>query len=261
MSNIEALLLGILQGLTEFLPVSSSGHLEIANHLLGINAESNLAFSTAVHAGTVLSTLVVFRREIFDIICSVFKFKKTPETELFIKLLVSAVPVLFVGLFLKDEVESLFGGSLLIVGLMLILTAILLTVSHYAPRRGRDVSMLSAFVIGIGQALAVMPGLSRSGTTISTGLMMGVKREKVAAFSFLMVIIPIVGATFLEVIDGDFGSGEGALSWSSVAIGFFSAFLSGLVACRAMIRFVSKGHLLWFALYCFVLGIITIFVV
>jgi undecaprenyl-diphosphatase len=254
MSHIEALLLGILQGLTEFLPVSSSGHLEIANHFLGINAETNLAFTTAVHAGTVFSTIVVLRREIWGIIKGVVSFKMTPETQLFLRLLVSAVPILIVGLLLKDQVEALFGGSLLVVGLMLILTAILLTVSHYAPQRNKEVSILGAFIIGIGQAVAVMPGLSRSGTTISTGLMLGVKRENVAKFSFLMVIIPIVGATFLEVLNGDFGNGDNALPWSVVAVGFFSAFLSGLLACKAMIRLVSRSHMLWFALYCLVVG-------
>jgi undecaprenyl-diphosphatase len=196
----------------------------------------------------------VLRREIWGIIKGVVSFKMTPETQLFLRLLVSAVPILIVGLLLKDQVEALFGGSLLVVGLMLILTAILLTVSHYAPQRNKEVSILGAFIIGIGQAVAVMPGLSRSGTTISTGLMLGVKRENVAKFSFLMVIIPIVGATLLEVLEGDFGSGENALDWSTVAVGFFSAFVSGLLACKAMIRLVSRSHMLWFALYCLVVG-------
>lgn len=276
MDWIEATLLGLLQGLTEFLPVSSSGHLEIGKVLLGIEATDDLLFTTMVHAATVLSTIVVFRRQIWDLLKGFFcglkglkvvrdenggrSLECNDQTDYLFKIVVSMLPVLVVGLFFKDQVESLF-GSIQVVGFALIMTAILLFFSDYASRPGRKsifpvneyrngISYWQAFAVGLGQAFAVLPGLSRSGTTISTGLICGVRREVMAQFSFLMVLVPILGETFLEVVGGEFGASQiGALP---LVAGFVSAFLSGLFACKIMIALVKKAKLSWFALYCLV---------
>ena len=269
MEWFEAVLLGLIQGLTEFLPVSSSGHLEIGKVLLGVETTDDLLFTTMVHAATVLSTIIVFRKQIWDLLkgffCGLKGMKVTKEgvvcndqTDYILKMVVSMIPVFVVGVFLKDQVESLF-GSIMVVGVALIVTAMLLFFSDYASRPGRKsifpentyrngISYWQAFAIGIGQAFAVVPGLSRSGTTISTGLICGVKREVMAQFSFLMVLVPILGETFLELVGGEFGaSSVGALP---LALGFVSAFLSGLFACKVMIALVKKAKLSWFALYC-----------
>lgn len=276
MDWIEATLLGLLQGLTEFLPVSSSGHLEIGKELLGIEATDDLLFTTMVHAATVLSTIVVFRRQIWDLLKGFFcglkglkvvrdenggrSLECNDQTDYLFKIVVSMLPVLVVGLFFKDQVESLF-GSIQVVGFALVMTAILLFFSDYASRPGRKsifpvneyrngISYWQAFAVGLGQAFAVLPGLSRSGTTISTGLICGVRREVMAQFSFLMVLVPILGETFLEVVGGEFGASQiGALP---LVAGFVSAFLSGLFACKIMIALVKKAKLSWFALYCLV---------
>ena len=276
MDWIEATLLGLLQGLTEFLPVSSSGHLEIGKELLGIEATDDLLFTTMVHAATVLSTIVVFRRQIWDLLKGFFcglkglkvvrdenggrSLECNDQTDYLFKIVVSMLPVLVVGLFFKDQVESLF-GSIQVVGFALVMTAILLFFSDYASRPGRKsifpvneyrngISYWQAFAVGLGQAFAVLPGLSRSGTTISTGLICGVRREVMAQFSFLMVLVPILGETFLEVVGGEFGASQiGALP---LVAGFISAFLSGLFACKIMIALVKKAKLSWFALYCIV---------
>ena len=276
MDWIEATLLGLLQGLTEFLPVSSSGHLEIGKELLGIEATDDLLFTTMVHAATVLSTIVVFRRQIWDLlkgfVCGLKGLKVVrdenggrslecnDQTDYLLKIVVSMFPVLIVGLFFKDQVESLF-GSIQVVGFALVMTAILLFFSDYASRPGRKsifpvneyrngISYWQAFAVGLGQAFAVLPGLSRSGTTISTGLICGVRRDVMAQFSFLMVLVPILGETFLEVVGGEFGASQiGALP---LMAGFISAFLSGLFACKIMIALVKKAKLSWFALYCLV---------
>lgn len=276
MEWFEAVLLGLIQGLTEFLPVSSSGHLEIGKALLGVETTDDLLFTTMVHAATVLSTIVVFRKEIWDLLVGFFGGLKdwkiatndagrkvlvcNDQTDYLLKMVVSMLPVLVVGLFFKDSVEALF-GSIQVVGFALIATALLLFFSDYASRPGRKsifpaneyrngLSYWQAFAVGLGQAFAVVPGLSRSGTTISTGLICGVKREVMAQFSFLMVLVPILGETFLEVVGGEFGaSSVGALA---LVLGFVSAFLSGLFACKVMIALVKKAKLSWFALYCLV---------
>ncbi len=252
MSLIDAILLGILQGLTEFLPVSSSGHLEILSHILDVESEDNLAFSIVLHGGTVLSTIVVFRHQIWRLLRGLFRFEMNPETEYMLKIAVSLIPILIVGLFFKDDIESLFGGGLLFVGCMLLITSLLLLFASRRRSEGRMISYRDAFIIGIGQAVAVLPGLSRSGTTISTGLLLGDIREEVSKFSFLMVLIPIIGMNMLDLIGGDLG-GE-SLSAGVLVGGFLSSFLVGMAACRFMIRIVNRGGLGWFALYCFVAG-------
>lgn len=279
MEWFEAVLLGLLQGLTEFLPVSSSGHLEIGKTLLGVETTDDLLFTTMVHAATVLSTIIVFRKEIFDLLKGFFcglkdwKIQKNEagrkvlvcndQTDYLLKMVVSMLPILVVGLFFKDQVESLF-GSIQVVGVALVVTALLLFFSDYASRPGRKsifpvneyrngISYWQAFSVGLGQAFAVVPGLSRSGTTISTGLISGVRREVIAQFSFLMVLVPILGETFLEIVGGEFGSSSvGALA---LVLGFISAFLSGLFACKVMVALVKKAKLSWFALYCLVAAV------
>ena len=274
MEWFEAVLLGLIQGLTEFLPVSSSGHLEMGKVILGVETTDDLLFTTMVHAATVLSTILVFRKQIWDLLSGFFCGLKdvklvtndagkkvlscNDQTDYLLKMVLSMVPVLVVGVFFKDQVESLF-GSIHVVGVALIVTAILLFFSDYASRPGcksifpentsrNGISYWQAFAVGLGQAFAVVPGLSRSGTTISTGLICGVKREVMAQFSFLMVLVPILGETFLEIVGGEFGaSSVGTLP---LVLGFVSAFLSGLFACKVMIALVKKAKLSWFAIYC-----------
>lgn len=269
MEWFEAVLLGLIQGLTEFLPVSSSGHLEIGKVLLGVETTDDLLFTTMVHAATVLSTIVVFRKQIWDLLKGFFCGLKglrvdkgvlvcNEQTDYLLKMVVSMIPVFVVGVFFKDQVESLF-GSITVVGVALVMTALLLFFSDYASRPGHKsifpentyrngISYWQAFAIGLGQAFAVIPGLSRSGTTISTGLICGVKREVMAQFSFLMVLVPILGETLLELVGGEFGaSSVGALP---LVLGFVSAFVSGLFACKVMIALVKRARLSWFALYC-----------
>jgi undecaprenyl-diphosphatase len=257
MDWIEALILGIIQGLTEFLPVSSSGHLEIGKAILNAEASDNLVFTVAVHGATVLSTLVVFRKDILELLRGLFKFEYNTETRYILILLFSALPVLLVGLFFKDTVESFFVGNLLLVGVSLLVTAALLLFTHWAPDKLQNLTYGKAFVIGIGQALAVIPGVSRSGTTISTALYLGVSKEKAARFSFLMVLVPIIGANILSVLQGDFTAADGP-GITALVIGFAAAFIAGLIACTWMISIVKKGKLSWFALYCFIIGSIAI---
>ena len=268
MNWLQALLLGLVQGLTEFLPVSSSGHLAIGREILGVEASGDLVFEVAVHAATVLATIVAFRKEVWRLICGLFRFRYNDETDYILKLCLSMVPVLLVGLFLKDKVESLF-ASLLTVGLALVVTAMLLFFSDcFSRKREKEetaeaepgarngISWWQALVIGIGQAFAVIPGLSRSGTTISTGLLCGVRRDRVAQFSFLMVLVPILGEAFLDVVGGDAAASSiGALP---LVVGFIAAFASGLFACKLMIALVKKAKLSWFALYCALVGLAVI---
>ena len=259
MSWIEALILGVIQGLTEFLPVSSSGHLTIGATLFGMNGEENLTFAVVVHAATVLSTIVVLWSEVSYLFKSFFSFRWNEGTSFVCKILLSMIPVGIVGLFFKDYVESIFGSGLLIVGCMLLLTAVLLTFSYYAkPRQKEVISYKDAFIIGLAQACAVLPGLSRSGSTIATGLLLGNKKEQVAKFSFLMVIIPILGESFLNLIKGDFAVEASGLSATVLVTGFLAAFVSGTIACKWMISLVSKGKLIYFAIYCLVLGLGTV---
>lgn len=266
----QALLLGIVQGLTEFLPVSSSGHLMIFRDLLGVDAEGFLDFTVTVHLATVLSTIVVFWGVIVRLFKGLFKFRYNDETDYVCKIIVSMIPVAVVGLFFKDKVEALFGEGLFTVGVCLIITAVLLFLSDqfsfHSGRKGsrppkehrNGISYLQAFVTGIGQACAVAPGLSRSGTTIATGLLSGVRRDVIAEFSFLMVLVPILGEQLLDIVkvaagEASFGSG---ISTGCLAIAFLSAFLSGLFACKVMISLVRKAKLTWFALYCLVVALL-----
>jgi len=261
---LQSLILGIIQGLTEYLPVSSSGHLTIFGTLFGLGGEENLTFAIAVHAATILSTIVVLREEIWSIFKGVFKFQWNDETQYYAKILLSMIPVLIIGLFLKHYVEEVFGSGLFIVGCMLLLTAVLLIFSYYAPKQKANVplkekiSFKDAFIIGISQAIAVLPGLSRSGTTISTGLLLGNKKEIVAKFSFLMVIIPILGEALLDLMKGDFSSENNMISGFSLTIGFLAAFISGTIACKWMLNLVKKGKLIYFAYYCIAVGIAVI---
>lgn len=260
MNWFEALVLGLLQGLTEYLPVSSSGHLAIGSAIFGINGEDNLAFTIMVHVATVLSTLVILWKEIDWILKGLFKFQMNEETKYFINIVISMIPVGIVGVFFKDKVEEIFGSGLLIVGCMLILTAVLLTFSYFArPRQRENISPLHAFVIGLSQALAVLPGLSRSGTTIATGLLLGNKKEKMAQFSFLMVIPPILGEGLLDLLKGLKGEETlGGIDAFPMVVGFLAAFVSGCLACKWMINIVKKGKLVYFGIYCAIVGLITI---
>ncbi|MGN0232018.1 MAG: undecaprenyl-diphosphate phosphatase [Muribaculaceae bacterium] len=263
MSYLEALILGLLQGLTEYLPVSSSGHLAIASALFGVEGEENLTFTIAVHIATVLSTLVILWKEIAWIFKGLFKFKMNHETRYVLNILVSMIPVGIVGVFFKDEVEKIFGSGLLIVGIMLLLTASLLAFSYYyKPRVKQEISIVDAFVIGLAQAVAVLPGLSRSGSTIATGLLLGDSKEKLAQFSFLMVIPPILGEALLDGMDIVKGSTSGAsdISLGALIIGFAAAFIAGCLACKWMINIVRKGKLVYFAIYCAVVGIATLII-
>lgn len=260
MDWLQALVLGLLQGLTEYLPVSSSGHLTIGSYLFGLNGEDNLAFTVVVHVATVFSTLVVLWKEIDWILKGLFKFKMNDETKYFINILISMIPVGIVGVFFKDQVEEVFGSGLLIVGCMLLVTAALLVFSYYArPRQRENISPFHAFIIGLAQAVAVLPGLSRSGSTIATGLLLGNKKEKLAQFSFLMVIPPILGEALLDVVKGLKGEEAfGGIDALPLIVGFVAAFVSGCVACKWMINIVKKGKLVWFGVYCAIAGAATI---
>ena len=260
MDWIQALILGLIQGLTEYLPVSSSGHLAIGSYLFGIEGEENLAFTVAVHVATVLSTFVILWSEIDWIFRGLFKFKLNDETKYFLNIVVSMIPIGIVGVFFKDYVEDVFGSGLLIVGCMLLLTAALLAFSYYAkPRIKETISWKDALVIGLAQAAAVMPGLSRSGSTIATGLLLGNKKEMMAQFSFLMVIPPILGEVLLDTMKALKGANPfGDISTLALAVGFVAAFVSGCLACKWMINIVKKGKLIYFGIYCAIVGVVTI---
>lgn len=261
MDWIQALILGIVQGLTEYLPVSSSGHLAIGQALFGMNDGSdNLAFTVAVHVATVLSTLVILWREVVWLFEGLFKWEKNDETRYVLNILVSMIPVGIVGVFFKDTVEEIFGSGLLIVGCCLLVTALLLAFSYYShPRQKENISLKDAFIIGIAQACAVLPGLSRSGSTIATGLLLGNKKEKLAQFSFLMVIPPILGEAFLDLMKVSKGEAVmGNIETFPLIVGFLAAFVSGCFACKWMIDIVKRGKLIYFAAYCTLIGAVTI---
>lgn len=277
MEWLDALLLGILQGLAEYLPISSSGHLEIAHDLLSLNTTGadSLQFDVVLHVATVLSTIVVLWHEFSHLCTSFFTFKNDANTRLVWKILVSCIPVMFVGVFLKDEVEKLFGGNLIVVGTCLCITALLLAFAYFTRTRpiwssrssvvganvGRDINFLDAFVIGCAQAVAVLPGLSRSGSTIATGILLGNKRDKLASFSFLMVIIPVLGAAVLDIYGSLTGKKAiGEVGLVPCVVGFLASFIVGCLACKWMINIVKKGGLIWFALYCIIVGLICLFV-
>ena len=257
MDTLQAIILGIVQGLTEFLPVSSSGHLQLANEILGteLNPDSNLTFSLTLHAATVLSTIVVLWAEIWRLIKGVFSRTFTAEQAYVLKIVISMIPVGIVGLFFKDYIEAAF-SSIVVVGVMLLVTALLLTFAYYAkPRQNQSLSYRDAFIIGLAQAVAVLPGLSRSGSTIATGLLLGNKKESVAQFSFLMVLPPILGNALLDCLKGDFGGGVETLP---LVAGFVAAFVTGCIACKWMIDIVKRGKLIWFAIYCAVAAVVAL---
>ena len=264
------MILGIVQGLTEYLPVSSSGHLAIGQALFGLDdGASNLTFTVLLHVATVLSTLVILWKEVVWIFKDLFAKQSWHSysglnggTKYVINILISMIPVAIVGFFLKDKVEEVFGSGLLIVGIMLLVTAALLAFSYFAkPRQKEHISGWHAFIIGIAQACAVMPGLSRSGSTIATGLLLGNKKEKLAQFSFLMVIPPVLGEALLDVKDVfEMGltTAMNGISVTSLVVGFLAAFLTGCLACKWMVNLVKKGKLIWFAVYCVIVGVIAI---
>lgn len=258
MNNLDALLLGIIQGLTEFLPVSSSGHLELGKAVLGDTSvpEESLMFTVVVHFATALSTIVVFRKDIWEIITGLFKFKWNEETQFSTKIIVSMLPAVIVGLFFEEQLESLFGGNILLVGCMLIVTAVLLWMADKAKDTQKKVSFSNAFAIGVSQAIAMIPGISRSGATISTSVLLGNDKSKAARFSFLMVIPLILGKIAKDILGGDLTTEGGNIS--VLVIGFFAAFIAGLVACTWMIKLVKKSKLSWFAIYCLIVGVIAI---
>lgn len=263
MSWLQALILGIVQGLTEFLPVSSSGHLEIGHVLLGTSGEENLTFAIIVHAATVLSTLVVLWNQVSQLFRGTFTtLQWNAEKDYVAKILVSMIPVFIVGVFFKDQVESFFGNGLLLVGICLLITACLLALSEWLQKKrqdvGHEVGYKDAIIIGIAQACAVLPGLSRSGTTIATGLLCGVKKESVAQFSFLMVLIPILGEAFLDLLKLLKGEMAGDLGLVPAIVGFVAAFATGCFACRFMIEIVRRQRLVWFAIYCAIVGSVAI---
>ena len=257
MDTLQAIILGIVQGLTEFLPVSSSGHLQLANEILGtdLSPDSNLTFSLTLHAATVLSTIVILWAEIWKLLKGIFSRTFTAEQAYVLKIVISMIPVGIVGLFFKDYIEAAF-SSIAVVGVMLLITAALLSFAYYAkPRQKEELSYRDAFIIGLAQAVAVLPGLSRSGSTIATGLLLGNKKESVAQFSFLMVLPPILGNALLDCLKGDFGGGGETLP---LVAGFVAAFVTGCIACKWMIDIVRRGKLIWFAIYCAVAGVVAL---
>lgn len=257
MDTLQAIILGVVQGLTEFLPVSSSGHLQLANEILGtdLNPESNLTFSLTLHAATVLSTIVILWAEIWRLLKGIFSRTFTAEQAYVLKIVISMIPVGIVGVFFKDYIEAAF-SSIAVVGVMLLVTAALLTFAYYAkPRQKQELSYRDAFIIGLAQAVAVLPGLSRSGSTIATGLLLGNKKESVAQFSFLMVLPPILGNALLDCLKGDFGGGVETLP---LVAGFVTAFITGCIACKWMIDIVKRGKLIWFAVYCAIAGVVAL---
>lgn len=272
MDWLDALILGIVQGLAEYLPISSSGHLVIFREILGLKLEGDdaLQFDVILHAATVLSTIVVLWPLFKNLCKSFFTFKRDENFWYVIKILVSCIPIAIVGFCFKDLVEGLFSGNLTIVGICLLATACLLTFAHFSdrlmsgkmisPNRGRDITFADAITIGVAQAVAVLPGLSRSGTTIATGILIGDKRDKVASFSFLMVIIPILGEALLSIKDIMAGeaAGQTEVPVSCLIIGFISAFIVGCAACKWMLSLVKKGKLIWFAVYCLAVAILCL---
>jgi len=265
MSWWQAIILGLVQGLTEFLPVSSSGHLVIFSRLLGVDGEGFLDFTVTVHLATVIATILVFWKVIWDLLKGLFKFRYNDETDYICKILVSLIPVMLVGFLLKDFVDSLFSGALWQVGVGLCITAALLWISDNAGKKFKvpvatgarnGISWWQALTVGVAQAIAVVPGISRSGSTIATGLLVGVERKGMAQFSFLMVLIPILGEQFLDLMkvatgSGTFGAGVGPLA---LVLGFVAAFVSGFFACKVMIAIVKRAKLGWFALYCLIVA-------
>ncbi|MDE0600147.1 undecaprenyl-diphosphatase UppP [Dokdonia genika] len=258
MNNLDAFILGVIQGLTEFLPVSSSGHLELGKAILGDTSvpEESLMFTVVVHFATALSTIVVFRKDIIEILSGLFSFKWNEETQFSAKIVLSMIPAVIVGLFFEEQLEALFGGNIMLVGCMLLVTAVLLYFADRAKDTQKNVTFSNAFIIGVSQAVAMIPGISRSGATISTSVLLGNDKSKAARFSFLMVIPLIFGKIAKDLMDGAITTQTGNVS--VLVIGFISAFVAGLIACTWMIKLVKKSKLSWFAIYCLIVGLIAI---
>lgn len=261
MNELESIILGIVQGLTEFLPVSSSGHLELVKALFGDESipEEGLLFSVVVHAATALSTIVVFRKDIGSLLYGLFQFQWNESTQYVAKICLSMIPVGVIGIAFEDQIEQMFSGNVLLVGMMLMITALLLLFTHYTRKTDQPVTTFKAFIIGIAQSIAIFPGISRSGATISTALLLRVDKAKAARFSFLMVLAPILGASALKLKDYfEAPAGTHQMAGSILLLGFISAFISGLFACTWMLKLVKRGKLIYFALYCFIVGTIAI---
>jgi len=258
MSIIEAIILGIIQGLTEFLPVSSSGHLELAKAIMGDSSvgEESMLMTVVLHFATALSTVIIFRKEIIKIIKGLFQFKWNDEFKFAAKIVLSMIPAALVGVLFNDEIESFFGGQIMLVGFMLLLTGALLFLADKAKNTTKDVSFMHSVVIGISQAIAILPGISRSGATISTSVLLGIDREKAARFSFLMVVPLIFGKIAKDIKDGAFENTD--MDLLPLGIGFVFAFVTGMVACTWMISIVKKSKLKYFALYCLTVGVLAI---
>ncbi len=258
MSILEALILGVIQGLTEFLPVSSSGHLELGAYVLNVKNQNNLLFAIIVHGATALSTLVVFRKTVFQLFTGLFKFEWNNETKFICQIFISMIPVGVVGLLFEEQIELFFAGNILLVAGMLLATGLLLLVTNYIVLKQEKLTFAKAFIIGIAQSIAILPGISRSGATIATALLLGIEKSDASKFSFLMVLPPILGATLLKTMQY-LQSTEATtelVSLPSLSIGFIVAFISGLIACTWMINIVRKGKLVYFALYCIAVSII-----
>ncbi len=258
MSLIEAIVLGIVQGLTEFLPVSSSGHLELTKTILGDNSvpEESLMMTVVLHAATALSTIVIFRKDISELLRGLFQFKNNEQFQYSLKIVISMIPAAMVGVLLEDEIEQLFGGQILLVGLMLLVTGTLLFLADKAKNTRKIVSLPNALVIGIAQAIAILPGISRSGATISTSVLLGIDRQKAARFSFLMVVPLILGKMAKDIASGDLM--ESQTETSLLIVGFIAAFIAGLLACQWMIGLVRKSQLKYFSFYCYLVGLAAI---
>lgn len=258
--SILAIILGIVQGLTEFLPVSSSGHLELAKWVIGDDsvAKESMIMTVTLHAATALSTIVVFWRDIVEIFKGLFQFKNNSSFHFSLKIILSMIPAVFVGLFFEEVIESLFNGKIILVGLMLLVTGALLFLADRAKNTDKQVSFVNAIIIGIAQAIAILPGISRSGATISTSVLLGIDRSRAARFSFLMVVPLILGKMAKDILGGEITSEK--VNLTALVIGFFAAFITGLMACVWMIRLVKNNKLTYFSIYCFVVGILSMII-
>ena len=260
MNEIDAAILGVVQGLTEFLPVSSSGHLELGKAILGDTSlpKESLMFTVVLHFATALSTILVFRKDVWEILSGLFQFKWNEETHFSLKIIISMIPAALIGFFFEQEMEILFSGNIILVGFMLILTALLLYLADKAKHTEKKVSKLKAFIIGVSQAIALLPGVSRSGATIATSVLLGVDKSRAARFSFLMVVPLILGKIAKDLLDGNLNESTG--EFLPLIIGFITAFISGIIACTWMIKLVRKSKLSYFSIYCFIVGVTAIFV-
>lgn len=258
MSILEAIILGVIQGLTEFLPVSSSGHLELAKMILGDNSvpEESMLMTVVLHGATALSTIVVFRKDLAEIFKGLFQFKNNEEFKFSLNIVLSMIPAALVGVLLDEEIEAFFGGKILLVGAMLMVTAVLLILADKAKSTEKKVGIKESIIIGVSQAIAILPGISRSGATISTSVLLGVDREKAARFSFLMVVPLIMGKIAKDILDGAFDTIDGSML--NYGVGFFAAFITGILACTWMIKLVKKSKLKYFAFYCLAVGIVAV---